>query len=103
MRKGSIGTTADNPLPVSQGGIVLANSLTRACLLGNSHGVAVTVVSLVDQTGPGNTGAAKSTLTAFVTANAAHLKARFGLSGALAYLDGLDRSAQFDAIVSGQT
>jgi hypothetical protein len=102
MNSGSSTTSARYRVPVSQGGIVLGNSLTRASLRGDANGLAVTVRSLTDQSGPGNRHAAASTLTALASTNAASLEARFGLSGALAYLDDSDRAAQFDAIVSGQ-
>jgi len=96
-----IGRTPDNPIPAGQGGVMLGNSLIRAQLRGDSHGVAVTVLSLLNQNGPGNNAAAASTLSALAVTAAASLADRFGIDGALHYLDGLDVSAQADAIAHG--
>ena len=99
----TIGRTAANPLPASQGGLILGNSLIRAQIRGDREGLAVTVLSLVDRSGPGNTAALASTITGLAVTAAASLVARFGRDDALVYLDGLDESAQFDAVVGAAT
>ncbi len=81
---------------------MLGNSLIRAVLRGDTHGVAVTVVSLVNQTGHDNTAAAASTITALTTTAADSLVARLGKDGALAYLAESDSAAQLDAVVNGK-
>ena len=99
----TIGRTADNPIPAGQGGLILGNSLIRAHIRGDRDAMAVTVMSLVERTGPGNTAAAASTITGLTVTAATSLVARFGRDDALIYLDGLDASAQFDAVIKHDT
>ena len=102
----SIGRTAANPIPASQGGLILANSLIRAQIRGDRKGLAITVLSLVEQTKAGNTAAIDaiaSTLTSLTVTAATSLVARFGHEDALVYLEGLDGSAEFEAVVSDLT
>ncbi|MFM8857460.1 MAG: hypothetical protein ACKOI2_09720 [Actinomycetota bacterium] len=94
-----IGRSAGNPMPVCQGGIMLANALARASLRGRHDEVARMVMSLLDQDGDG--GVVASTLTALTNGYRAQLDSRFGFDAAMDYLDGLDQSAKFDAIVNG--
>lgn len=93
MSVDGIGRSATNPMSVCHGGLILGNSLIRANLRGDVDGLSVTVVSLVNQAGPGSNGAAASTLTALTSVAAASLTAQFGYDGALAYLDESDGRA----------
>jgi hypothetical protein len=99
----TIGRTHTNPIPAGRGGQVLGNSLIRAHIRGDRTALAITVLSLVDQTGPDNTAAVASTLTSLTVTAANALVTAFGRDDALIYLESLDTSAQFAAVVNDIT